>query len=999
MPAAVTTMPSSRETAESGDIYFGRNGRKQQESLLGQALQLPSLGIPNDDDDNEYDNNSDHEFYENLTPTFSTRKRSEGNRTPVCSNNYPRRGNNRNSFSSTASTPRGGGAAGAMSNSSSADPLSMSTTSFHSEDVPPIVPQSVDTVPTSNATIHHQLLQKKMAGNGNKLQGILNPSPQNKLRMSVSPPSDLRLLGAGNSNSAKGAPSGGGKRSVFGNRVQQRYPAYGRQMPTPPPPADPAPFYNIIDTGEQITFQQAEQQPPEWETLSPTPRQINTTKHVASAKEQATGLLPMVVTASTASSSSSGGPADAVAEKPTQLPPPDGPSILSPVPMQPISFSDLVSPLKSPSLVTPTVSYQQSSSGNMGSFTSPTTPSRRRKTSKSSLKGQESLPIHETVHAQSLLLGLCFMAIWSPNNIMAPNLTQIATFYNMNETERDLYLGSFLALATGVLSFPLSAAIGILSDLYSRKRLFVGTAIGGALASVATGCSPTYRWLLLARFFSGGFMSASVSVSFSLLGDLFATEERNAASSGLTAMMGMGIILGQVFAGVVGSTKGWQHPFWVSGGITAVLGVCVALLVQEPIRGGKEKVLQDMLKQGKKYDRKLTWDGFWSAMRNNRSNGILMTQGFFSSLPWGIIFVFLNDYLSQERGFSVPDATFIVLVFGVGCAAGGIIGGYIGARIQKFERSFLPLFMAATTILAALPFVGLLNGHTKNAHGYLAVGYSFMGGCLASMPSVNVRPCLINVNPPETRGASLTAANLIINVARGVGPSCITLLGSTFDLSRQYSFNVTIIAFWAISALQLCMLAKTLPSDQDTMEEELARYAAAALARVSSPNREKCHDTPVVEFELHPEQFDSCMSLDDVSLVSIEDRMSTFEGTAAREAISFFQKGVKELNFPSGSFCHVPHHGKFILEADSSEDEEYDEEEERQRDAMNILNLRDEGDDTMSPIDLIKRRDLWRQQQQRMYGTLAADDGENVEVVLHDEENASSANEKTRLID
>ena len=166
------------------------------------------------------------------------------------------------------------------------------------------------------------------------------------------------------------------------------------------------------------------------------------------------------------------------------------------------------------------------------------------------------MPIHETVHAQSLLLGLCFMAIWSPNNIMAPNLTQVANYYNMTDNERDLYLGSFLALATGVLSFPLSAAIGILTDLYPRKHLFVGTAIGGAIASAATGCSPTYRWLLLARFFSGGFMSASVSVSFSLLGDLFATEERNAASSALTAMMGLGIILGQVYAGTVGNSKG-----------------------------------------------------------------------------------------------------------------------------------------------------------------------------------------------------------------------------------------------------------------------------------------------------------------------------------------------------------------------------------------------------------------------------------------------------------
>lgn len=587
--------------------------------------------------------------------------------------------------------------------------------------------------------------------------------------------------------------------------------------------------------------------------------------------------------------------------------------------------------------------------------------------------------MHETVHAQSLLLGLCFMAIWSPNNIMAPNLTQIASFYGMSESERDLYLGSFLALATGVLSFPLSAAIGILTDLYPRKILFVGTAFGGALASAATGLSPTYPHLLLARFFSGGFMSASVSVAFSLLGDLFAAEERNAASSGLTAMMGLGIILGQVYAGIVGNTRGWQSGFFVSSILTAVLGLCVAIWVQEPVRGGKEKVLQAMIKQGKRYDRTLTWDGFLNAMQNNRSNIILMAQGFFSSLPFGVLFVFFNDYLSQERGFSVPDATFIVLVFGFGCAVGGILGGYLGAKIQAIQRSLLPVFMAVTTMVGILPFFGLLNGHTTNAHGYRPIFYAFMGGCFSSMPSVNVRPCLINVNPPEVRGISLTVSNLVINLARGVGPSCITLLGSSFQLSRQISFNITLGVFWTLSAIQLCLLAQTLPHDQDKMETELARYAASALETTTAPGGNVLDGTEqsllmaADEFSLEPDVPDSNKSLaDDVSLVSIEDRMTTFDGMAVRESISFIQKGMQELNFrpmcaggPQGGF------GSYDDDYDSDIDdiEDFDDDELQLREeARRMLLSRDYGDDTMSPVDLMKRRNMWIQQQQQLYG-------------------------------
>jgi translation initiation factor 4G len=400
--------------------------------------------------------------------------------------------------------------------------------------------------------------------------------------------------------------------------------------------------------------------------------------------------------------------------------------------------------------------------------------------------------MHETLHAQSLILGLAFMAIWSPQNCMAPNLTQMADDFGFSDTERDVYLGANVALATGVLSLPISAGIGILADVYNRKYLFCLTVALGGFSSWLTGASQSYRMLFFARLLNGSFMSGSVPVAFSLLGDLFDTHERNAASSGLTAMMGLGIIAGQVYAGVVGSCKGWPHAFYVSAVLTIMSAVLVLLLVREPIRGGKEAVLQAMLKHGTSYERKLTWSGFCQTMRNSQSNMLLIWQGFFSSIPWGIIFVFLNDYLSQERGFSVPDATYLVAVFGAGCAVGGILGGYWGQQISDWNRSYLPVFMAATTFLGIFPFVGLLNGHFTNAHGVLAVGYSFVGGFVASLPSVCVRPCLLNVNPPESRGAALTAANLIIQLARGAGPSCITLMSAILRVDRQFSFNFTV---------------------------------------------------------------------------------------------------------------------------------------------------------------------------------------------------------------
>ena len=533
-----------------------------------------------------------------------------------------------------------------------------------------------------------------------------------------------------------------------------------------------------------------------------------------------------------------------------------------------------------------------------------------------------------TTHAQSLLVALAVAAIWTPSNLLAPNLTLVArSLHIAGAAKRDLYLGSYCALASSVLSAPMGAGIGLLADLaivqrrqsnisqqqsngfdgagngygalddanvvstgapattktaghwhMTRHALFCWTIAGGAITSWLTGSQWCTRYwqLLVLRIINGGFMTGSVPVAFSIMADWFSSEHRNAASSGLTAMMGLGMIAGQVYAGMTGPKLGWQYGFRVSGIVTLVLSVMCFLLVQEPERGGKEKALQDMLQSGKRYERKLTWSRFWQSMRQNKSNAILIWQGFFSSIPWGIISVFLNDYLSQERGFSVADATFMVVCFGIGCAFGGVLGGIVGQRIYDWRRSWLPLYMAASTMLGILPFLFLLNTHFTNAHGPMGLFLTISGGLIANLPSVNSRPCLINVNPPESRGAALTASNVLVNLGRGLGPSAVTLLVSICKVDRQFAFNVTLIVFWSISALQLVFLSRTLPQDQDAMESELAAYAMLAMGDVPEP--------PL------PAGLDESME------VSIQERMNhPFDDQAARGTLIYVKQSLSEL--------------------------------------------------------------------------------------------------------
>jgi hypothetical protein len=174
------------------------------------------------------------------------------------------------------------------------------------------------------------------------------------------------------------------------------------------------------------------------------------------------------------------------------------------------------------------------------------------------------------------------------------------------------------------------------------------------------------------------------------------------------------------------------------------------------------------------------------------------------------------------------DATFMVILLGIGCALGGIRGGYIGQQLcMKYNRSHLPLFMDVTTFLGILPFVGLLNSECPDHHGREI--FHFWGG-------VSLSPFLWSMSDSASSSQSSRNERSRIDVRQFVnylGKWHWTLLqypdaGSLQPGSRQTSFTVTLTGFWTITVL---------PEDQDDMETELARHAAA-LKRTTTINDE-----------------------------------------------------------------------------------------------------------------------------------------------------------------
>ena len=58
-----------------------------------------------------------------------------------------------------------------------------------------------------------------------------------------------------------------------------------------------------------------------------------------------------------------------------------------------------------------------------------------------------------------------------------------------------------------------------------------------------------------------------------------------------------------------------------------------------------------------------------------------------------VIWVYLNDFLHEERGLTIDQASLIVTLFGVGASAGQLLGAKIGQLAYNRHSTLQPLFM------------------------------------------------------------------------------------------------------------------------------------------------------------------------------------------------------------------------------------------------------------------------------------------------------------------
>lgn len=458
------------------------------------------------------------------------------------------------------------------------------------------------------------------------------------------------------------------------------------------------------------------------------------------------------------------------------------------------------------------------------------------------------------------------MCLFADQNLLSPNLSLVADEFGFDEHERDAKLGGQVALGFFIVGAPAALLAGYFTDICRRTYVFgVMTALSG-LACLSTFFVNDYSELLMCRIFTGIGIGTSIPCMYSIMSDLYSVENRIHMSMFVNILMFVGISGGQTIAGFTGPVMGWRFPFLIVG-VPAIIGAILVLTTAvEPVRGSQEEAVLQMRKtthfrtvttgliaslseddicsrhrsyhskvdaelpmchrntahnsHGTNYSETIDWSKVLDLLRTP-SVAIIITQGIPGCLPWGIVYVYLNDYFSEDRGLSIHEATVLLSMFGVGATIGILIGGSAGQYMYNIDKKYQCYLMGTSTVLSLLPLLVLINCDAREgfSNGSFFL-WMILAGITMNITGVNVNVVLQNVTTPGVRGTAFAFHALTDDLGKGGGPAAIALLIRAVG-SRTAAFNCS-LACVLLCGLLLVILAFYVDADECNVQHQIA---------------------------------------------------------------------------------------------------------------------------------------------------------------------------------
>lgn len=280
------------------------------------------------------------------------------------------------------------------------------------------------------------------------------------------------------------------------------------------------------------------------------------------------------------------------------------------------------------------------------------------------------------------IFSLCAFAVGFTEFITIGLVSAIANDLQVDVTRIGLTVTTYAAGV--VIGAPLLTA---LAARWSRKHLILAAMLVFSAGNVIAGLSDSLIPLLFARLLSGLAHGVFFAVASSVATRLVAPERAGAALAlvfgGVTVAMSLGVPIGTW----LGSILHWQVIFLVIAacGLIGSLGIATMMPAGSGEAATRGAGLRDL---GVLFDRRLL---------AGASIPMLSYTGSFA------LYTFVSPILLQVTNVSVETASLTLLAYGLGAAAGNVLGGRLTDR-QGMDRASVILLVGIVLSLVLITF-------------------------------------------------------------------------------------------------------------------------------------------------------------------------------------------------------------------------------------------------------------------------------------------------------
>jgi EmrB/QacA subfamily drug resistance transporter len=392
-------------------------------------------------------------------------------------------------------------------------------------------------------------------------------------------------------------------------------------------------------------------------------------------------------------------------------------------------------------------------------------------------------------------------------------------------------------LLTSTASVPIW---GRLSDLYGRRRLYL-IGIGVFLVgSALSGLAGSMLQLIVFRAVQGLGAGAVIPLSMTIIGELYALEERARTQALFSGMWGLASIAGPLVGGYITDTLSWRWVFFLNLPFGALAAAVIALAY--PSSGRPVAVQVD-------------WPG--AALLFGGTTALLVALGGTSQsvASWLLVTAgLLAAFVLVERRTEHPILPLdlfrhaivsrsLVVVFMTGMAMFGAIAfvplfvqGVMGGTATQAGQVLTPLFLGWVTMSTAAARLTVRIGYrpvTIAGNALLTAGFI----ALVMIDQDATRTAVFFAVFVLGCGMGLSMLALLLAVQHGVDRSQLGLATSLNQFSRSVGAAIGVAAMGAILARSLSGLAlpgagQGIPSAVIQLDGPARVQFALALSRV-----------------------------------------------------------------------------------------------------------------------------------------------------------------------